>query len=295
MELSLVNCNFLKKIKSVSWCQIVFPINTPKIQIHTSVIALCTIGFGAEGAPHWTAPMDTSVLLFWLFPLLPCFLLAYFPGSHLLPVVGKFRWALFAESWGFIHLKFTCFFLHREGGFTAHALGAVTPIVYSGPTRHTSAFSHCTTTLKVSNALIQITKTLRLSLTEILHFVVFAFSTSVAATLHRHVIFAFNVLIKRKCKAYICLNHEINTHISAWHLKVRKYQNLVSPLSSVYGRNVWRWFKGYLQASLISIFKKLFIIWKGRYVMTNDVPQTSNTFLDNSKLEKKMIFHCNEC
>lgn len=103
----------------------------------------------------------------------------------------------------------------------------------------------------------------------------------------KHVIFASNVLVKRKCKAYTCLSHEIYTHFSVCHLKSGKYQNQVSPLSSIYGRNAWRLFKEYLQAKPISIFKKLFIIWKGRYVMTNDVPQTSNTFLDNSKLAEK--------
>lgn len=38
--------------------------NTPEIQIHVYATGLCAIGFDAEGAPHWTAPMDTSVTCF---------------------------------------------------------------------------------------------------------------------------------------------------------------------------------------------------------------------------------------
>lgn len=196
---------------------------------------------------HLQGILRWLVFLFQPFPSLPYFLLTYFPVSRPL-LVGKFWWALFAGRWSFIHLKFTWFFLLTEGTPTERVPGAVTPLVHVGPIRHPSAFSHCTATLKISNALIQITEILKLSLSEILNFVLFAFSTSVTATLHKHVIFAFNVLIKRKRKAYTCLNHEIYTLFSVWHLKARKYQNQVPPISSVYGRNVWRWFKGYLQA-----------------------------------------------
>lgn len=262
MELALVSCNFLKKIKSISQHQIAFPINTPKPQIHIYAVAYTWNWVwwgrnrGLVGKENLTGHLQGIlrwlVFLFQPFPSLPYFLLTYFPVSHPLPLAGKFRWALFAGRWSFIHLKFTWlftwFFLLTEGTPTERVLGAVTPIVHTGPIQHPSAFSHCTATLKINNALIQITKILKLSLTEILKFVLFAFSTSVTATLHKHVIFAFNVLIKRKCKAYTCLNHEINTLFSVWHLKARKYQNQVSPISSVYGRNVWRWFKGYLQA-----------------------------------------------
>lgn len=182
----------------------------------TCNVVLHAIWFGGEGEPHWTAPRDPSVTCF-LVPDLPLITLlladtisSQSPASTGRQIqVGSVCWELRFHS-PEVHLSFLC----TEGTLTEHGLGAVTPIIYSGPTRHPSAFSHCTATLKVTNALIQITKILKLSLTDILKFVLFAFSTSVAATLHKHVIFASNVLIKRKCKAYTCLNHEINTHIS---------------------------------------------------------------------------------
>lgn len=185
---------------------------------------------------HLQGILRWLVFLFQPFPSLPYFLLTYFPVSHPLPLAGKFRWALFAGRWSFIHLKFTWLFLLTEGTPTEHVLGAVTPIVHVGPIRHPSTFSHCTATLKISNALIQITEILKLSLSEILNFVLFAFSTSVTATLHKHVIFSFNVLIKRKCKAYTCLNHEINTLFFCMTFKSKK----ISKSSFSYIFSIWK-------------------------------------------------------
>lgn len=144
-------------------------------------------------------------------------------------------------------LKFTWLFWFTEGTPPERQLGAVALIACSGPRQHPPAFSCCSATLKIHNVPIQITKIIKLLLAEVSNFVLFLFSTSVAASSH-NTTFASNVLIKRKCKGYTCLNHEICTHFSVCHLKSGNIKNQVSPLSSIYGKNTWRLFKGYLQA-----------------------------------------------
>lgn len=101
------------------------------------------------------------------FPSLPCPLLTFFSVRHPFPVVQKFTWAACAGNWSFIHLKFTWFFLQTKGTPTESQLGTLAPIVHSGPRQHPPAFSCCSATLKISYVDIQITKIIKLSLTEI--------------------------------------------------------------------------------------------------------------------------------
>lgn len=122
------------------------------------------------------------------FPALPQLLADFFSVSHPFLVVQRFRWA---GSWSFFYLKFTWLLLHTKGTPTEIQLGAVALIVHMGPRQHPPAFSFCSATLKISNVHIQITKIITLSPTEILNFVVFLFSTSVAATLHSTCHFCF--------------------------------------------------------------------------------------------------------
>lgn len=134
--------------------------------------------------------MVTSFLIPALSPLCPapCWC---FSVHHPFPVVQKFTWAACAGSWSFIHLKFTWFFLQTKGTPTESQLGTLAPIVHSGPRQHPPAFSCCSATLKISNVDIQITKIIKLSLTEILNVVLFVFSISVAVTLHKTCHFCF--------------------------------------------------------------------------------------------------------
>lgn len=117
MELSLVNCNLLKKIKSISQHQIAFPINTLKFVFMIMLLhymQLCLVWKEHPTGQPWDI-LQWPVFLFRTFPLLPCFLLKYFPVSDPLPLVGKLRWVLFAVSWGFFPLDLTCLFLCAEG------------------------------------------------------------------------------------------------------------------------------------------------------------------------------------
>lgn len=113
MELALVNCNFLKKMKSISQHQIAFLINTPKFRFMVMLLLYTPLGlvWKEQLTGQLRGILQWLVCFFRTFPLLPYVLLTYFPVSHPLALVGKSRWALFAGCWGFIHLKFPWLFL----------------------------------------------------------------------------------------------------------------------------------------------------------------------------------------
>lgn len=121
--------------------------------------------------------------LLFLFQPFPLFVLLlaelFFSISHPFPVVQRFMWVGRWSSPGFSCIQ------------RGHPLRAVALIACSGPRQHPPAFSCCSAIPKISNVHIQITKIIKLSLTEILNLVLFLFFTSVAATLHNTCHFCF--------------------------------------------------------------------------------------------------------
>lgn len=148
--------------------------------------------FGLVGEEHLAEQLLGWLLfLFQPFPLfafLLMFLVCYSPISSGAKIqVGR-------------ELKFTWLFWFTEGTPTESQLGAVAPIACSGPRQHPPAFSCCSATLKIHNVPIQITKIIKLLLAEVSNFVLFLFSTSVAATLHNTSLLLLTSSLKENVK-----------------------------------------------------------------------------------------------